>query len=61
MRGFRFWPFLFGAFVFVWGAVTLVTRLLAIAIGVSWWALFAIVVGVWLLAFSTRKEGGAKL
>jgi hypothetical protein len=59
--GFRFWPFLFGVFVLVWGAVTLVIRLLMIAIDVSWWALFAIVVGVWLVAFSLRKEGSAKL
>ena len=55
---FSFWPFLFGVLVLVWGTVTLVSRLLAIAIDISWWGLFAIVVGVWLLAFAIRKEGG---
>ena len=61
MRRFSFWPFLLGVLVLVWGGVTLVNRLLAISIDVSWWGIFAIIVGVWLLAFAVRKEGSAKL
>lgn len=56
LREFRFWPFLFGVLVFVWGSATLVSRLLGVVIDVSWWAIFAIVVGIWLLAFAVRKQ-----
>ncbi len=59
--GLSFWPFTFGVLVLVWGIVTLVSKLLAIAVDVSWWGLFAVVVGVWLLAFAGRKEGTVKL
>jgi hypothetical protein len=52
---FRFWPFLFGVLVLVWGTATLVSRLLGIAIDISWWAVFAIVVGVWFLTYAIRK------
>jgi hypothetical protein len=56
VRGFSFWPFLFGVLVLVWGATTLVSRFGEIVIDVSWWALFSIVVGFWLLAYAVRKE-----
>jgi len=56
MRRFKLWPFVFGVLVLVWGTTTLVSRLVGVVIDVSWWALFAIVVGIWLLAFAIRKQ-----
>lgn len=56
MRGFSFWPFLFGVLVLVWGTTRLVSRLGGIVIDVSWWAIFAILVGFWLLAYAARQE-----
>lgn len=56
MTSFSFWPFLFGVLVLVWGVATLLSRLLRIAIDISWWGLFGIVVGVWLLLYAIRKE-----
>ncbi len=55
MKGLSFWPFTFGVVVLVWGTVTLVSRLAGVVIDVSWWGLFAIVVGFWLLAYAIRK------
>jgi hypothetical protein len=58
VRRSSFWPFLFGFLLLLGGTMILVSRLLAIAIDVSWWRVFAIVVGVGLVAFAVRKESG---
>ena len=58
MRGSGFWLFVFGILVLMGGAVALVSRLLAITLDISWWGIFAIVVGMALLAFAIRKESG---
>jgi len=57
---FNFWPFLFGILVLLWGTVTLVTKLLAIALDISWWGIFAIIVGAWFLANAVRKKDTTK-
>ncbi len=56
LERFRFWPFLFGAIVTIWGTATLGSRILAIQIGISWWATFAIAVGISLLIYAVRNQ-----
>jgi uncharacterized membrane protein HdeD (DUF308 family) len=51
---------LFGILVLLWGTVTLVTKLLAIALDISWWGIFAIIVGAWFLANAVRKKDTTK-
>jgi uncharacterized membrane protein HdeD (DUF308 family) len=58
VRESSFWLFVFGILVLMGGAVALASRLLAITLDISWWGIFAIVVGIALLAFAIRKESG---
>ena len=47
---FHFWPLLIGILVLIWGIVTLATQFLGIKFPISWWAIVAIVVGIWILS-----------
>jgi hypothetical protein len=52
---FSFWPLLIGALVLTWGIVTLVTQALGIDLPISWWAIVAIIVGVWILSRAAHR------
>jgi hypothetical protein len=52
---FHFWPLLIGALVLIWGVVTLVSELFKIQLPISWWALVAIIIGIWILSHAMRK------
>jgi glycosyltransferase involved in cell wall biosynthesis len=52
---FHFWPLLIGALVLVWGLVTLFSQLLGITLPISWWAIVAIIIGVWILSHAIRR------
>jgi hypothetical protein len=53
---FHFWPFLIGASVLVWEIETLVGPVLGIRFDISWWAVVAIIIGVWILSHAVHKE-----
>lgn len=61
-RQFRFWPLLSGVYALVWGLEILLSRLQSIPVDISFdpsptdLAIFGIVVGVWLLANTIRKQ-----
>jgi len=50
-----FWPLLIGALVLVWGVATIVGQLLGIKFDVSWWAIVAIIIGLWILSHAVRR------
>jgi len=52
---FHFWPLLIGALVLIWGIVTMAGELLNIHLPVSWWAVVAVIIGVWILSHAFRK------
>lgn len=52
---FHFWPLLIGALVLIWGMVTLLGELFHINLPISWWALVAIIIGVWILSHAVRR------
>ena len=51
----HFWPLLIGVLVLIWGIVTLLGELFNIHLPVSWWALVAIIIGIWILSHAVRK------
>jgi hypothetical protein len=61
-RELRFWPLLIGVYALVWGLQALVSRLLGtpltftLDITATDFAIFGIVLGVWLLASALRKQ-----
>lgn len=50
----HFWPLLIGALILIWGIATLATQVLGIRIPISWWAIVAIIVGLWILSHAIR-------
>ena len=52
---FHFWPLLIGALVLFWGVVTLVGQVFGIKFDISWWAIVAIIIGVWILSHAVHK------
>jgi hypothetical protein len=52
---FHFWPLLIGALVLIWGVVTLVGQLLGIKFEIYWWAVVAIIIGLWILSHAIRR------
>lgn len=53
---FHFWPLLVGALVLIWGIVTLLGEVFNIHLPVSWWAIVAIIVGIWILSRAVRSS-----
>lgn len=51
----HFWPLLIGALVLIWGIITLAGQILGIEFDISWWAIVAIIIGVWILSHAIRK------
>ena len=51
----HFWPLLIGALILIWGIATLATQVLGIRIPISWWAVVAIIVGLWILSHAIRR------
>jgi hypothetical protein len=51
----HFWPLLIGALILIWGITTLSAQLLGITIPISWWAIVAIIAGLWILSHAIRK------
>jgi hypothetical protein len=52
---FHFWPLLIGVLVLIWGILTLAGQFLGIKFDISWWAIIAIVFGIWILSRAVRK------
>ena len=52
---FHFWPLLIGVLVLIWGVVTLAGQVLGIKFDISWWAIVAIIIGVWILSHAIRR------
>jgi hypothetical protein len=51
----HFWPLLIGALILIWGITTLVAQALGITIPISWWAVVAIIAGLWILSHAIRR------
>jgi hypothetical protein len=51
----HFWPLLIGALVLIWGIATLGGQVLGIKFDISWWAIVAIIIGLWILSHAIRK------
>ncbi len=51
-----FWPLLIGALVLIWGVVTLMGQILGIKFDISWWAMIAIIIGLWILSHAVRRQ-----
>jgi hypothetical protein len=51
----HFWPLLIGGLVLVWGVVTIVGPLLGITFQLSWWAVLAVIIGIWILSHAIKK------
>jgi hypothetical protein len=52
----HFWPLLIGALVLVWGIATIAGQILGIRFDISWWALIAVIFGLWILSHAIRRE-----
>jgi len=52
----HFWPLLIGGLVLVWGLATIVGQLLGIRFDVSWWAVIAVIIGLWILSRAIHKD-----
>lgn len=53
---FHFWPLLIGVLILIWGAATLAGQVLGIKFDISWWAVIAIIVGLYMLSHAMRKD-----
>jgi len=51
----QFWPLLIGALVLIWGIVTIVGQILGIKFQISWWAVLAVILGLWILSHAIKK------
>jgi len=51
----HFWPLLIGVLIVVWGVVTIVGQLLGINFQISWWAVLAIILGLWVLSHAIKR------
>ncbi|MGD0690397.1 MAG: hypothetical protein ABSA50_11615 [Candidatus Bathyarchaeia archaeon] len=51
----HFWPLLIGALVLIWGIATLASQVLGIKLPISWWAVVAIIIGLWILSHAIRR------
>ena len=51
----HFWPLIIGALVLVWGIVTILGQVLGITFQISWWAVLAIIIGLWILSHAIKK------
>lgn len=52
---FHFWPLLIGVLVLTWGIATLAGQVLGIKFDISWWAIVAIIIGLYILSHAVRK------
>ena len=52
---FHFWPLLIGALIVIWGIVTIVSQILGIKLDISWWAVLAIIIGLWILSHAIKR------
>ena len=51
----RFWPLLIGVLVIIWGVATIAAEILHIRLEISWWAIMAIILGLWILTHSFQR------
>ena len=51
----HFWPLLIGALVLTWGIVTIVGQIWGIKFEISWWAVLAVILGLWILSHAVKK------
>ncbi len=54
----HFWPLLIGALVLVWGIATITGQILGIRFDISWWAIIAVIIGLWILSHAIHSESG---
>jgi hypothetical protein len=52
----HFWPLLIGVLVLVWGIATLAGQVLDIKFDISWWAVIAVIIGLYILSHAIRKD-----
>jgi uncharacterized membrane protein len=52
----HFWPLLIGALVLVWGIATITGQILGISFDISWWAIIAVILGLWILSHAIHRE-----
>jgi len=51
----HFWPLLIGVLVLVWGIVTIVGQIWGIKFQISWRAVLAVILGLWILSHAIKK------
>jgi len=52
----HFWPLLIGALVLVWGIVTILGQIWGIKFEISWWAVLAVILGLWIISHAVKRE-----
>jgi hypothetical protein len=52
----HFWPLLIGVLVLVWGIVTLAGQVWGMKFDISWWAVIAVIIGLYILSHAIRKD-----
>jgi hypothetical protein len=53
---FHFWPLLIGVLVLIWGIATLAGQVFGIKFDISWWAVIAIIIGLWMLSHAVHRD-----
>jgi hypothetical protein len=53
---FQFWPLLIGVLVLIWGIATLAGQVFGIKFDISWWAVIAIIIGLWMLSHAIHRD-----
>jgi len=51
----NFWPLLIGVLVVIWGVATIAGQVLGIKLDISWWAIVAIIIGLWILSHAVHR------
>jgi hypothetical protein len=51
----NFWPLLIGVLVLIWGVATIAGQVLGIKFDISWWAIVAIIIGLWILSHAVHR------
>jgi len=51
----HFWPLLIGCLVLLWGIVTIAGELFGYEFTISWWAIIAVIIGIWILSHAIRR------
>ncbi|MGA2459819.1 MAG: hypothetical protein ABSF82_00125 [Candidatus Bathyarchaeia archaeon] len=52
---FHFWPLLIGVLILIWGVATLAGQVFGVKFDISWWAVIAVIIGLYILSHAMRR------